>query len=239
MPQKKYKNLGQGSEKLKNNLSRFIVQDATKGQEGGPYNPLKDARKPRVKADTPVETLDKVEKADEKQEVKVNKSVDLLVDDTPATTAPKKTTSTVKTTVVKKAATPSTGIKKPAQKQVKKEEKPNSNLPEDFRSHSCIFSQGQLNRLRDAVFLKKATEDRKYSIKDALFEAFNQLLENREPLREYPDDFITYSPLVSTRQFEELYSFVYNIKAREDSKYAMKYAIYEAIEIYLLRLSKP
>jgi hypothetical protein len=104
----------------------------------------------------------------------------------------------------------------------------------DFKSHSSLFSSAQLDELRSVVYMKKATVDRKFSIKDAVYEAFNMILKGRrEPLDKYPDDFITYSPLVSMAQFEKLNSFVYTIKAKDDSKYAMKYAIYEAVSMYL------
>lgn len=107
-------------------------------------------------------------------------------------------------------------------------------LPNDFKSHSSLFSADQLNQLRSVVYMKKATIDRRFSIKDAIYEAFNMIFEGeRKPLDKYPKDFITYSPLVSMVQFERLNSFVYTIKAKDDSKYAMKYAIYEAIQMYL------
>jgi hypothetical protein len=234
MPVKKYKNLGQGSEKLKQNLSKFITMDATAGKERS-YNPLTDAKKPReMEEPTTVETIDRVE-VPEKTTGKENKSISLLIDEEPVIVKPQKKVRTITKPITQKVEKPLAPEKKPIQGHVRQEEKSKPEVGEDFRSHSCIFSEGQLNRLRDAVFLKKATDDRKYSIKDALYEAFSMLMAKRQPCENFPDDFITYSPLVSTRQLEELYSFVYNMKAKKDPKYAMKYAIYEAIEMYLGR----
>lgn len=138
--------------------------------------------------------------------------------------------------VIKKAEKPTTEVKKkPAArpKQIKKEDLP-IELPDDFKSHSCLFSADQLDKLRTVVYLKKATGDRKYSIKDAVYEAFNMLLESGRGAEDtYPDDFITYTPLISMDQFEKVNSYVYTIKAKEDKGYGMKYAVYEALELFL------
>ncbi len=105
--------------------------------------------------------------------------------------------------------------------------------PSDFRSHSMIISSSQLDTLRQRVYLIKASGNRKYSIKDAVYEAFEMYLSGRKELTEFPDDFITYTPSISMQQWERMNSEMYQVKASDNPKYAMKYAIFEAIALYL------
>lgn len=225
MSTKKYKNLDQGSEKLRQNLSKFITVDNTVGKERS-YNPLTDARKPKEIESPSVDVLE-VEEEIKKPVVKQEKS----------TLKHDKKVAEIKKPVKKPAVNVNQVKKTEEIKVVPKTTKPVEKVIVDtgeaFRGHSILVSESQLNKLRDAVFLRKANGDRRYSLKDALNEAFTMFLNKRQPCETFPDDFITYSPLVSTRQLEDLYSFVYNLKAKKDSKYAMKYAIYEAIEMYL------
>jgi hypothetical protein len=249
MSTKKFKNLGQGSEKIKQNLSSFITIDSSKSNS---YNPLIDKKKPKEKLpeEKEIETIEKEIKPEETP--KKEKSLNIILEEdvkTPEVIEKVKEPIIVKPEKIegvgetieknkpkeKSDLAPEVELVNEAPKQKKIKEKNPQELPTDFTSHSCIFSAGQLNKLRDKVFLKKASGDRKYSIKDALYEAFNLLLEERKQVSSYPNDFVTYSPLISNKQFEKLYSFVYNIKAKKDSKYAMKYAIYEAIEMYLAK----
>jgi len=105
--------------------------------------------------------------------------------------------------------------------------------PNDFRSHSMLISASQLDTLRQRVYLIKASGNRKYSIKDAVYEAFEMYLSKRKELTEFPDDFMTYTPSISMQQWERMNSAMYQVKASDNTKYAMKYAIFEAIEMYL------
>lgn len=115
--------------------------------------------------------------------------------------------------------------------------KPNTiddHVPSDFRSHSLLISSSQLDTLRQRViYLIKASGNRKYSIKDAVYKAFELYLSVRKELTEFPDDFITYTPSISMQQWEKMNSEMYQVKASDNTKYAMKYAIFEAIEMYL------
>ena len=205
---KQFPNLAQGSDKLKSNLDSLLISDATKGKTKT-FNPLTDNRKPRV-----------TEKAEQTETAVIEKA---------KTEVKKSPKSVVLKPVVK--VRPEKVVRNPVEVKIpKKEVQP---LPEDFRSHSSIYSEGQLQRLRNIVYMKKATVDPKYSIKNALHDAFYMLMDDRQELTDFPDDFFTYSAMVSVKQWERLNSFVYRIKAKEDSKYALKYAIYEAIEMYI------
>ena len=219
-----FKHLSTGSDALKQDLDALILN---KGGEGMiTVNPLLEARKKRltkpvarptrIKVDTtstvdePVEIEEGRGEAPVQEQAKPMQQSEMKTG--PATAGPKK---------VAKPREVIIAVKK--------------NIPEfdDFRSHSSLFSAGQLDRLRKAVYMKKATMDRKYSIKDAIAEAVGMLLKKRVAVENYPEDFITYTPIMSMSQFEELNSFVYKIKATKDERYAMKYAIYEALELYL------
>jgi hypothetical protein len=63
--------------------------------------------------------------------------------------------------VKKETPKPSAEVKKkpsPRPKSTKKvnpKEEAQKELPTDFKSHSCLFSAGQLDRLRSFVYLKK------------------------------------------------------------------------------------
>jgi len=58
-------------------------------------------------------------------------------------------------------------------------------------------------------------------------------LGGRKELTDFPDDFITYTPSISMQQWERMNSEMYQVKASNNAKYAMKYAIFEAIQMYL------
>lgn len=104
--------------------------------------------------------------------------------------------------------------------------------PDDFKSHSALFSSNQLDKLRNLVNYKKWKVNPRFTIQLAIYEAIERLFEDRVPGYEFPDDFITYAPAFSEEQWGRLESFVAEIRFKE-GKYALKYAIYEAIELYL------
>lgn len=108
-------------------------------------------------------------------------------------------------------------------------------LPNDFKSHSALFSEEQLNKLRKVVNYKKWKVDPKYTIQLAIFEAIEMLFDNREKVEIFPEDFITYSPSFSIEQRENLERFVAEVRFKENERYALKYAIFEAIEMFLNR----
>jgi len=106
-------------------------------------------------------------------------------------------------------------------------------LPNDFKSHSALFSSDQLERLRRLVNYKKWKVNPKYTIQLAIYEAIELLFNGRVEITNFPDDFETYSPSFSADQLERLKDFVYEVRYKYSSKYALKYAIYEAIELFL------
>lgn len=113
-------------------------------------------------------------------------------------------------------------------------EKPTEEDEEDlYKIHTVVFSEGQLDKLRNVVNYKKWKQDPKYTIKEALHEAIQLFLKKRKPVEEFPDDFSTYTPKVSIKQFELFNRFIAEIRFKENPKYAIKYAIYEAVELYL------
>ena len=104
---------------------------------------------------------------------------------------------------------------------------------DDFKAHSAIFSHQQLSDLRNVVNYRKWKENPKYSIKMAIYEAVEMLLGGRVAKQSFPDDFVTYSPLFSVDQWNRLNSFIGEIRFKDNDKYAIKYALYEAIEMFL------
>jgi hypothetical protein len=106
-------------------------------------------------------------------------------------------------------------------------------LPEDFKSHSALFSEDQLNKLRSVVNYLKWKENPKFTIQAAIFQGIEMLMNNRVVIDNFPDDFMTYSPSFSENQRERLGNFVGEIRYKSNPKYALKYAIFEAIQIFL------
>lgn len=109
-----------------------------------------------------------------------------------------------------------------------------SEIPDDFKSHSALFSKTQLDDLRNLVNFKKWKEDSKFTIQQAIYEAIEELFANRIPCDEFPDDFEPYAPAFSEKQWQKLdEEFVPEIRFIQKGKYGLKYAIYEAIALYL------
>lgn len=106
-------------------------------------------------------------------------------------------------------------------------------LPSDFKSHSVVISNEQLAQLRRVVNYNKWKKDPKYSIQQAVYEALELLFVNRVRETDFPNDFVTYSPAFSMEQWGRLNSFVGEMRFKENPKYAIKYAVYDAISIYL------
>ena len=189
---KKYKNLGQDSEKTRKGVELLVIKDNTSHEE--------DAQS---EAPVTIEQPAKVvAKSESKRKIERSSAY-----------------------ATRKVSNPSKRERKQSSVKV---------VPEDFKNHSCLFSSAQLDDLRTAVYLKKAKVDKKYSIKDAVYEAFELFLSSGRPkIDKYPDDFITYTPLISMEQFEKVTSLVYTVKATEDKRYGTKYAVYEALQMYL------
>ncbi len=119
-----------------------------------------------------------------------------------------------------------------------KEVKPISSdteMPDDFKAHSVLVSKEQLNLLQEIVLKRKLEADKKYSIKQAFFEALDLRINQKQAIDcEYPDDFITYSPLISENQLVKLNKMVYQRKInRGDKKYSIQRAVYEAVQLYI------
>ena len=106
-------------------------------------------------------------------------------------------------------------------------------LPSDFKSHSVVISNEQLVQLRRVVNYNKWKKDPKYSIQQAVYEALELLFVNKVRETDSPNDFVTYSPAFSQEQWGRLNSFVGEVRFKENPKYAIKYAVYDAISIYL------
>lgn len=103
----------------------------------------------------------------------------------------------------------------------------------DFKAHSVLVSKSQLNELRNLVNFKKWKENPKFSIQLVLFEALSMLMNDRIKQNNFPDDFAPYSISISQEQWNELDSFVVKVSNLDYTKYGKKYAVYEAISMYL------
>ncbi|NLT49458.1 MAG: hypothetical protein GXX85_00900 [Ignavibacteria bacterium] len=201
---KKFGNLG-----LDSALSSFVTN--SKNEEETQFNPLTD-KKPKKK--------DEQEK-EEKQVTNDSKPAE------PVKEVQKETSNTVIENVSEKPVS----LKPKTIKNVSNFL--NTGIPDDFKPHSALFSSGQLDELRNLVNFKKWKETPKFTIQMAIFEAIENLLQNRNPVNEFPDDFITYAPAFSETQWQRLEEFVSEIRFKQKGQYALKYAIYEAIKMYL------
>lgn len=217
-----FKHLSTGTDELLSDLDSLLLN---KKDEVSTFNPLTDSpsksKKPgakpaKIKVDTSSKPVDETQELVEvisppkKAEKKVS-----LKKKSPAPAVLKKAQLTKKTEKGRRGADFQMGSE------------------DDFKPHSSLFSAGQLDRLRMEVYKRKAAGDRAYTIKDAVNEAFSMVMADRKVIEEFPDDFVTYTASMSMAQFEDLSRFMYEIKGGGELKYAMKYAIYEAIEMYL------
>jgi len=221
----KFSQLGKGTGDLIDGLEIL-----NKGSSAGSFNPLKDIKKGKSKKQVvkpsrikPKDVAAKLQEVKEEKTVQkeseepVEKS-DELIDEKPEKKVNKRVGER---------------RKKIKESQPLKSQINIDNRPDDFRSHSMLISASQLDTLRQKVYLIKASGNRKYSIKDAIYSAFEMYLAGRKELTTFPDDFITYTPSISMQQWERMNSEMYQVKASDNSKYAMKYAIFEAIHMYL------
>jgi hypothetical protein len=196
------------------------------------FNPLKDLKKGKSKKQ--VAKPSRIKPKDVAEKLKETKPDSMDIEEVVET--PK---SDEKTEVKKARKQPKTKIGEGRSKTKKPEpvsivsNSIDDHTPSNFRSHSMLISASQLDTLRQRVYLIKASGNRRYSIKDAVYEAFEMYLSDRKELTEFPDDFITYTPSISMPQWERMNSAMYKVKASDNTKYAMKYAIFEAIQMYL------
>lgn len=237
MSKKRFENLNRGGSNIEDSLSSFLIN---KEEEKETYNPLKQKRKPSSKKDKePEAKKEQVQETKKKISVKKETQKQNPVaarirqpakptpdpTETRTSTTGQKTPPTAKTSKVTSFSRPDA--------YVNQEQELDVQMPGDIRSRSILISEDQLNRLRRLVNYKKWKVNPKYSIQMAFFEAFSMLLSQREPIDDFPDDFVTYTPAISNEQWDELNFFVGEIKFKENDKYALKYAVYEAVEMFL------
>lgn len=202
MTKKSFSKLGQGSEKLSEDLQSFLISGDSPKKKG-----------PEVKI-VDIPNIMKETSTNEKKEIEIVEK-DFLPKEKEQIALEGET----KPVVIKE--------KKPLHKKV-------DQVIEDFKSHSILFSEKQLSRLQEKVLLEKLHFDRKFSMKKAIFSAFSMWIEHSGIVQvEYPDDFKTYSALISESQFEKVLNKVYMHKAKVDRNYSLKKALYESIELYL------
>ncbi len=216
---KKFSNLSRGSDKLSNALSSFIVDEGEKADDNS-FNPLKDDKRKLQKKAKENEKKDDVQTKDKPLSNKTGKSQDQVSDPV------KKKTPGPSHDHLKDAKTKDS-VKRSARAETVK------TVPDDFKAHSALFSRSQLDLLRKTVNYKKWKVNPKYTISSAIYEALDHFFLYRRPANNFPDDFITYTASFSESQMEDLRSYIGEIKFKEDPGYAIKYALYEAIQSYL------
>lgn len=201
-----FKNLSRVKNGIESGLSSFITGGNSENRD---YNPLKEDKPKKAKQEPVTEELNNVSETT----VSKNKSI---VKDT---------------------------IKSEEKKHSKPKFEPNVrtasnslelNAPDDFKPHSALFSSSQLDELRNLVNFKKWKQNPKFTIQFAIYEAIEELFNERVPCHEFPNDFVTYAPAFSEKQWKKLdEEFVPEIRFIQKGQYALKYAIYEAIQMYL------
>lgn len=204
MAKKSFSKLGQGADKLTEDLQSFLIS--------GEESPEKE--KEEVKIVTVPPLKDEISQNVIKEKSPKIPEIVVKQEEEKPETKPIKTAPTKKEKV---------GIQKKEYE-----------IPDDFKSHSILFSEKQLSLIQEKVLLEKLHSNRKYTMKLALHEAFSLWLDQKTitPV-EYPDDFKTYSALISESQFEKVLNKVYMHKARVDRNYSLKKALFEAIEMFL------
>jgi len=221
----KFSQLGKGATDLIDGLE---ILNRDRGANS--FNPLKDVKKGKSKKQVVKPSRIKPKDVAEKlQEVKEEKTVQ-QENEEPVITSEELIDEKPEKKERERVGEKPKKIKKP---QPLKSQMNIDDQPTDFRSHSMLISASQLDTLRQKVYLIKASGNRKYSIKDAIHSAFEMYLGGRKELTDFPDDFITYTPSISMQQWERMNSEMYQVKASNNAKYAMKYAIFEAIQMYL------
>jgi hypothetical protein len=209
MTKKDFKSLKKTSNSIsKGGLASFL--DEKDSEDKTFHNPLRDKRKPPKKDDS-----DKKETPSEIQE------------------EPKPAKPESKPKVERELADQEKNISPGPQVKHQRVSFNPESIPDDFKSHSALFSADQLERLRRLVNYKKWKVNPKYTIQFAIYEAIEMLFNGRIEITNFPDDFETYSPSFSADQLERLKDFVYEVRFKSSSKYALKYAIFEAIELFL------
>ncbi len=208
MIKKSFSKLGKGSEKLSENLQSFLVSENEENES---------------LSESSIISIDhKVGKE------KLESQPDLNTD--------KEQTTQKKEKKDKRKTGEERSIVK-SDPPVRSQEKPLSSpkeLPDDFRSHSVLVSKKQLSQLQEKVLLHKVRVNRKYSMKQAFFEALKLWLSKKEIIsEELPDDYVTYSALFSESQFNDFQDKLLLHKARVDRSYSIKKSLYEAINLYL------
>ncbi len=204
MVKKSFSKLGQGSEKLSDNLQSFLIteDDSSANKE---TSILEITKETIIDENLPAE----ITPAQKKAEIIAENRGEAL-----QKKAPK--------------------VKKQPQKYQQTSKPAVEEIPEDFRSHSVLFSEGQLSDLQEKVLMRKINEDKKYSMKKALYEAFSLWLDQKTIVDlELPDDFKTYTALFSEGQLNSVQDKVYMHKAKEDRGYSLKKALFEAVALYL------
>lgn len=214
----KFPNLGRGGSRLQNSISSF----KKKGSDDMTFNPLLDNKKPKKNP---------VKQTEEKEEAKKVSGTPKTVEESPKKQThiedipkdePKVETSIESKPVVTKSV--------PKPNKIVQE----LSIPDDFKPHSALFSSGQLDELRNLVNFKKWKQDPKFTIQLAIYEAIEGLFNDRIPCYDFPNDFVTYAPAFSEQQWKKLdEEFVPEIRFLQKGQYALKYAIYEAIKMYL------
>lgn len=214
---KDFPNLGRGGSRLQNSISSF----KKKGSDEMPFNPLLDKKPKKNPTIQPEENEEEIKSSETTETVEESPKEQTLVKEAHKEEPEIKTRIESKPVVTK--ATP-----KP--KKIIQE----LSAPEDFKAHSALFSSSQLDELRNLVNFKKWKQDPKFTIQLAIYEAIEGLFNGRVPCYEFPDDFVTYAPAFSEKQWKKLdEEFVPEIRFLQKGQYALKYAIYEAIKMYL------
>lgn len=210
---KQFSNLSRGGDQFKKSLSSFVV-----GKSDNPpvVNPLADkvTRKARPKSE-PV-----VSKAKEPA-IKEARLKDISQRPESKPVNPQPVLPVLPDVPESSFHTPDTTL------TVRKD------LPLDLRSRTVLYSHNQLNDLRKVVLLRKASGDFKYSIQEAVHEALELYLSSVRKLVEYPKDFEPYSVAISKDLFDRVNKHMFTIKALDDKRYCLMYAVYDALNLYL------